>query len=227
MIERSVDGLIQLFKTKKVVTFADLQSALGKASRATTFRYLKRVKYLRSYNHNARYYTHRDPGMFDRFGLYSVGDIHFSCDRTLGDTLKRLVRESEAGWTQRELQELLRVRVQVLLLEAVRQQEIRREQVAGLYLYLHIDRAIGQRQLQQRQARMVLAQSPDTSQVRVDDPIIIQVLLSLVRHPGSSPAEVVRRLRGHSPPIRLPEVVEVFNRYDLADIAKKGGTTNC
>ena len=227
MVERSPEALLQLFKTKKVVTFADLQAALGEASRATTFRYLKRVKYLRSYNHNARYYTHRAPGMFDRFGLYSVGDIHFSRDRTLGDTLKRLVRESEAGWTQRELQELLRVRVQVLLLEAVRQQEIRREQVAGLYLYLHIDRAIGQRQLQQRQARMAMAPSPDAQQVRVDDQIIIQVLLSLIRHPGSSPAEVGRRLRGHAPPIRLPQVVEVFNRYDLADIAKKGGATNC
>jgi hypothetical protein len=122
---------------------------------------------------------------------------------------------------------LLRVRVQVLLLEAVRQREIRREQVAGLYLYLHIDRAIGQRQLQQRQARMAMAPSPDAQQVRVDDQIIIQVLLSLIRHPGSSPAEVGRRLRGHAPPIRLPQVVEVFNRYDLADIAKKGGATNC
>lgn len=227
MAERSPDALIQLFRTKRVVTFPDLQGALGEASRATTFRYLRQVKYLRSYNHNARYYTHRDPGMFDRFGLYSVGDIHFSRDRTLGDTLKRLVRESEAGWTQRELQELLRVRVQVLLLEAVRQEEIQRERVAGFYLYLHIDPAIGQRQLQRRQTRIALAQSPDAQQVRVDDQIIIQVLLGLIRHPGSSPAEVVRTLRGHSPPIRLAQVVEVFTRYDLADIGKKGGTTTC
>ena len=102
MAERSPEMLIDLFKTKGVVTFSDLQEALGSASRATTFRYLKRVKYLRSYNHNGRYYTHRDPALFDRFGLYSVGDVHFSRDRTLGDTLRRLVRESQAGWTQRD-----------------------------------------------------------------------------------------------------------------------------
>jgi len=138
MAERSPAMLVDLFKSKGVVTFSDLQKALGSASRATTFRYLKRVRYLRSYNHNGRYYTNRDPALFDRFGLYSRGDIHFSRDATLGATLKRLVGESQAGWTQRELQELLRVRVQVLLLEAVRHDEICRERVAGFYLYLHL-----------------------------------------------------------------------------------------
>jgi hypothetical protein len=101
MAERSPEMLVDLFKAKGVVTFSDLREALGSASRATTFRYLKRVRYLRSYNHNGRYYTSRDPALFDRFGLYSRGGIHFSRDGTLGDTLRRLVRESQAGWTQR------------------------------------------------------------------------------------------------------------------------------
>lgn len=227
MTQRAPDALIELFRIKRVVTFPDLQAALCAASRATTFRYLKRANYLRSYNYNARYYTHREPGMFDCFGLYSVGDIHFSRDRTLGDTLKRLVRESEAGCTQRELQELLRVRVQVLLLEAVRRAEIQRARVAGFYLYLHSDPAIGPCQLQQRQARIARAPSAEAQQVQVDDQIIIQVLLNLIRPPGSSPAEVVRTLRGHSPPIVLAQVVEVFTQYDRADIGKKGGTTTC
>ena len=59
MTERSPQLLIDLFKTQGVVTFPDLQAALGRASRATTFRYLRQVKYLRSYNHNGRYYTQR------------------------------------------------------------------------------------------------------------------------------------------------------------------------
>lgn len=226
MTERSPDTLLDLFKTKGIVTFADLQDALGKASRATTFRYLKRVNYLRSYNHNGRYYTRRDPALFDRFGLFSRGDIHFSRDGTLGDTLRRLVRESEAGWTQRELQELLRVRVQVLLLQAVRHEQIRRERVEGFYLYLHIDPAIGQIQLQRRQARITARQPTEEAPVAVDDEVIIQILLALIRHPGSEPAEVVRTLRGHSPPIVLEQVAHVFARYDLADNGKQGGPTS-
>jgi hypothetical protein len=227
MTERSPDMLVDVFKTKGVVTFSDLQTALAGASRATTFRYLKQVKYLRSYNHNGRYYTYRDPARFDRFGLYSRGGIHFSRDGTLGDTLRRLVRESQAGWTQRELQELLRVRVQVLLLEAVRHDEICRERVAGFYLYLHCDPAIGKSQLQRRQERVAARQPGDEESVGVDDAVVIQVLLVLIRHPGSGPADAVRILRGHSPPIVLEQVAEVFARYDLEDVGKKGGATNC
>jgi hypothetical protein len=227
MAERSPEMLVDVFKTKGVVTFSDLQKALGSASRATTFRYLKRVKYLRSYNHNGCFYTYRDPALFDRFGLYSRGDIHFSRDGTLGATLRRLVRESQAGWTQRELQDLLRVRVQVLLLEAVRHDEMRRERVAGFFLYLHSDPAIGQSQLQRRQERIAAHQPGDEGPVGVDDAVVIQVLLVLIRHPGAGPADVVRTLRGHSPPIVLDQVVEVFARYDLEDVGKKGGPTSC
>jgi hypothetical protein len=227
MARRTPEMLLQLFQTKELVTFEELQNTLGQASRATTFRYLRQVPYLRSYNHNGRYYTRRDPALFDRFGLYSQGNIHFSREGTLGDTLKRLVRESEAGWTQRELQELLRVRVQVLLLEAVRQEEIRRETISGLYLYVHIDPAIGEIQLQRRRERIAARQSGETAIVRLDDSVIIQVLLTLIRHPGSRPGDVVRALRGHSPPISMEQVVEIFTRFDLDDVGKKGGSTSC
>ena len=227
MAKRTPEMLVRLFKDKEVATFDDIQGALDNASRATAFRYLKQIQYLRSYNHNGRYYTGRNPALFDRFGLYSRGNIHFSRDATLGETVKRLVRESEAGWTQRELQELLRVRVQVLLLEAVRQEEIAREAVGGFYLYVHFDPGIGKSQLQRRRERIAEQTSGKTKIVRLDDAVIIQVLLTLIRHPGSRTGDVVRALRGHSPPIGLEQVVEIFTRYDLDDVGKKGGSTNC
>jgi hypothetical protein len=59
MVRRTPEILLQLFQAKDVVTLDDLQNALAQASRATTFRYLKQVQYLRSYTHNGRYYTHR------------------------------------------------------------------------------------------------------------------------------------------------------------------------
>jgi hypothetical protein len=226
MTKRSPEMLLQLFESKEIVTFEDLQSSLDQASRATTFRYLRQVSYLRSYNHNGRFYIRREPELFDRFGLYSRGNIHFSRDRALGDTLKRLVRESQAGWTQRELQELLRVRAQVLLLDAVRQGEMRRDSIGGLYLYVHIDPSIGEVQLQRRRERIAAGPPGEMAIVRLNDSAIIQVLLNLIRHPGSRPADVVRALRGHSPPIGLDQVVDVFTRYDLDDPGKKGGSMN-
>jgi len=81
--------------------------------------------------------------------------------------------------------------------------------------------------LQRRQERIAAQQSGETAIVCLDDSVIIQVLLILIRHPGSRPADVVRALRGHSPPIGLDPVVEIFTRYDLDDIGEKGGSTNC
>jgi len=113
MAKRSPEKLLTLFESNQVVEFKDIQGALGNASRATCFRYLQQVPYHRSYNANGRYYTRKDPSRYDRFGLFSYGAILFSRDNTLGETIRRLVWESEAGWTQRELQDVLRVRVQV------------------------------------------------------------------------------------------------------------------
>ena len=153
MLKRSPDMLVKLLQSTRPVTFEQMQAALGDASRATTFRYLKQVPYLHSYNHNGRYYTIHDPTGFDRWGLASHGDVYFSRDGTLAATVKRLIRESTAGWTQKELQALLCVRVQVVLLKAVRKSEIQRQMIGGFYLYLHAGPAIGQAQQQARQAR--------------------------------------------------------------------------
>ena len=224
MVNRSPDMIVQLLQLKDVVTFEEIQNALGSASRATTFRYLKHVSYMRSYNHNGRYYTFRDPTRFDRWGLYGQGDILFSRDGKLGNTVKRLVRESEMGMTQRELQDLLQVRVQVLLLEAVRHDEIRRELVGRLYLYLHNDSEIADTQLKKRHGQITNHRSLQNS-VIIDDHIIIKVLLILIRHPDSQPVDVTHALRGHVPPITEDQVIEVFSRYDLDEIGKKKGST--
>jgi hypothetical protein len=45
-----------------------------------------------------------------------VGDVHFSVDGSLAQTVRRLVYEMEAGATHRELQERLRVRVHTTLM---------------------------------------------------------------------------------------------------------------
>jgi hypothetical protein len=183
----------------------------------TVFRWLRKVSYRSSYSHNGRYYTLYDPTRFDRWGLWSYGDIHFSVDGTLKATVKRLTEESEAGYTQRELQELLRVRVQTFLHAWVRAEGLAREKVEGVYVYLHSDEEARASQLEHRRQRLAAAQE---EQAEVSDQVVIQVLLVLIRHPGSMPADVARRLRGRSPPIPVGEVRAVFTRYGLGE---KGG----
>ena len=226
MAKRSPEKLLTLFESKPVVEFKDIQRALDNASRATCFRYLQQVPYHRSYNANGRYYTRKDPTRYDRFGLFSYGAILFSRDNTLGETIRRLVWESEAGWTQRELQDVLRVRVQVVLLHTFHQGKMDREKVHGFYVYLHPDPALRAAQLNRRRERASFEVPAKQGQPEIGDAVIIQVLLTLLHHPGAKAADVVRYLRGHSPPITMAEVRLVFARYELDAIGKKGGATN-
>lgn len=228
MPARSSEMIARLLRSTEVVEFKDLQAALARASRATTFRYLKQVVYDRSYNFNGRYYTRKDPSRYDRFGLFAYGEIRFSQDRTLGQTLRRLVSESVAGWTLRELQEVLGVRVQVLLLDAVHNATLWREKLGGFYVYVHPDAAVRAAQLQCRREQLrAQADARAVSESALDDAVVIQVLLTLLLHPGATPAQVVRYLRGHSPPILFEQVGGVFSHYELDRIGKKGGGSNC
>lgn len=221
---RSAQTLVDLFASESVVDLPRIQVALGGASSMTAFRYLRQIPYRRSYNHNGCYYCLHEPSRYDRLGLWSVGDVHFSVDGSLGNTVRRLVSEMAAGATHRELQERVRVRVHNTLLTLLRRGEIERERLAQLYVYLHRDADIREVQIQRRGA---LLNAGETARIAagIPDEIVIQVLLTLLQHPGAKAVEVVRYLRGHSPPISMAQVDAVFARYDLESIGKKGGSS--
>jgi len=219
---RSPDVLLKLFAQKKVVDLSGIQEALGGVSAMTAFRHLRRVPYRRSYDHNGSYYCLFEPSRCDRMGLWSVGDVHFSKDGSLKATVRRMVHEAVAGATHRELADWLRVRVHNTLLSLVRDEEVSREQVEAVYVYLHPEASVREEQLARRrelgEARRT--EGGGAHEASLDDAVIIRVLLTLVRHPGSGPTQVVRRLRGHAPPITSQQVHAVFTRFDLGE---KGG----
>ena len=212
--KNALEDLTRFLSSQKVVEMAALQEALGGVVPMTVFRWLRKVSYRSSYNHNGRYYTLYDPARFDRWGLWSYGDIHFSMDGTLKATVKRLTEETEAGYTQRELQELLGVRVQTFLHDGVRAGDLTRERIDGVYVYLHPEQEVRASQLERRRDRVSAAKEEE---VEISDHVVIQVLLVLIHHPGSGPADVARRLRGRSPPIPVDQVRVVFTRYALGE----------
>jgi len=213
---RSPQMIVKLLQSKAVVRLDDVQAALQGASRATAFRYLAQVPYRRSYNRNGRYYTLYDPACYDRFGLWSRGDVHFSVDGSLRATVRRLVHEAEGGATHRELQDRLRVRIRTTLLDLLRKGEVDRERLTEVYVYLHIDPVVQKEQIRRRQERITAEQAAAADR-EIGDDTVIQVLLMLIRHPSARPGNVVRHLRGHAPPITLPQVQAVFTRYDLGE----------
>jgi hypothetical protein len=183
----------------------------------TAFRYLREVDYRRSYNHNGRFYTLFVPSRFDGWGLWGWKGVLFSVDGSLRDTTRRMVLQSDQGMTQRELRDRLQVRVQNTLADLLRKAEVERERVGQVFVYVHTDSEVRQGQLRRRRERMEAAAK---AAAEVSDEVVIQVLLHLIRRPGSRVADVARRLRRRSPPITFDQVEAVFSRYRLG---QKGG----
>ncbi|MBT6501727.1 MAG: hypothetical protein HOK67_17685 [Deltaproteobacteria bacterium] len=220
MSVRSAQQLEKLFNVKPVIVLKEMQKALDSASRATIFRLLVKVSYCRSYNRNGMYYTKHDQTRYDKHGLFSYKGIHFSRDGNLAATVARLIREASLGHTQRELQELLQVRVQTCLLTMVHNKQLARCKLSGQFIYLHPDSEIRMEQLTKRRE---LFEQRRFELKEVTDAVVIQVLLILIRYPGSRTGDVARRLKGHSPPITIQHVRVVFDRYNLDDVGEKGG----
>lgn len=220
------ERLLQLFASQPVVDLPTIRGALGGVSSMTAFRQLKRLGYRCSYNHKGRYYARHELARYDRFGLWSIGDIYFSIDGSLRKTVRRLVAQADAGATHQELQARLLVRVHNTLLDLLRKCEVERERLQQVYVYFDADSGVRAAQRQRRHERLRRAQRA-TIENQITDQVIIEILLVLLRHPGADRAQVGRHLRGRSPPISIEQVDVVFVRYDLDEFGEKGGATNC
>jgi hypothetical protein len=221
----SATQLAARMKKTPAMTMAEIQEFLGGVSAPTAYRRLIRIGYRRSYNHNGKYYMPYDEGKFDDLGLYSYRGARFSVDGNLTDTVRRLVQESENGYSQRELQELLGIRVQNTLWVLIDQSQVIREKTAGVYVYLHPTRQRKRAQLRSRAKHLERLQKEAQEKAAagrgVPLEIVVEVLLTLIRHPSSDVAAVVRRLEGRSPPISTEQIRWVFDRYQLG---QRGGS---
>ncbi len=139
--------LLSLFKRKKVSDLAEIKEALGTQSTMTAFRKLKQLCYFTSYSHRGKYYTIKGIAEFNNKDLWSFRSIRFSKYGTLMETSRGFVNISEIGYSARELEEELEVRVQETLLYLYKNEKIFREKMSGVYIYVSADPTIRERQL--------------------------------------------------------------------------------
>jgi hypothetical protein len=213
--------LAERLRKTSVMTMAEIQKYLGDVSEPTAYRRLNQLGYRRSYNHNGKYYTIYEEIKYDELGLYSCRGFRFSRDGNLTATTQRLVRESEHGYSQRELQEILGVRVQNTLQALVERSQLHREKSYGVWVYYHPVRQRRRAQIRSRERHIEELRKKEITKAGVPLEIVIEVLLTLIRHPGSDVAAVSRRLEGRAPPISTEQIRWVFDRYQLN---QKGGS---
>ena len=155
--EFSTDPITTLLRKQKLATLNELMAALGTGARRTVFRKLKLLPYRTSYSHRGRYYTLDEVARFDELGLWSCRQVWFSVYGTLLSTAAATVEASERGYFVEELDNVLHVGTKDALRKLGRDARLRRERVAGRWLYVSTDAG---RRRQQLLARRILLAEP-------------------------------------------------------------------
>jgi hypothetical protein len=144
--------LTQLFKTHRILTINQLQEFLDR-SRRTLFRDMSQLASLSSFTHAGKYYTLQSIAQFNSNGLWFFEGVGFSQDGNLKVTLTHNVHTSQTGYTQKELSQLLHLRVHDPLRVLVQEEKIQRHVLPDrIYLYLSHNESKAQQQMEQRRS---------------------------------------------------------------------------
>jgi len=205
------EQLTGLFRRTPVLDMQALRQAFPGRSQRSIIRDLVSVGYLASYNHAGRFYTLTDVPQFDTDGLWQHQGIFFSRHGTLKATVRHLVQTADAGQTHPELQQRLHVRVYNTVLDLVRRNEIAREELDKLFLYVHVEPEVRMNQITKRRQQME-DRPPDPPLGPYE---IIEVLLYVIRFGERKPEQVFSHLRDKGLGVSIEQVEAVFDCYDL------------
>jgi hypothetical protein len=215
--------LTQLFKTHRILTIKQLQDFSGR-SRRTLFRDMSQLTYLSSYTHAGKYYTLQSIAQFNSNGLWFFQGVGFSQYSTLKVTLVQKIHGSQAGYTQKELSRLLRIRVHDPLRTLVQSKKIQRQLLPErVYLYLSHDERQAQKQVNQRMSlqKVSLEHLPSIENR-------IEILAETIRCCGLQKGlkvewvaeELVPGLRHRGVSVTCKDIETVLAFYDIKKIGK-------
>jgi len=125
----------QLLKEKTVCTLGELMKALGTKARVTVMRKLSELNYQTSYSHSGKYYTLKSNCKFNDIGLWCFRQAWFSKSESLIKTVCALIDESEAGYSNSELDKLLHASTRAVLIQLFHLGKISREKNCGVFIY--------------------------------------------------------------------------------------------
>jgi len=204
-----ISELERLFAGKKVLDIKQLCKALDTQSRITVFRHLKKMEYLTSYTHSGKYYTLPSIAQFDENGFWHHGDIGFSSQGTLMDTLQHVITTSESGKTNSELEKLFQIRVQNSLQKLLKPKKIIVMSSEKPALYISPDPYIGGQQMERRQKV--------GKKQKLLPWIVAEVLIACIHTLSISPnmEDVMKWLKKRGSSITKEQVAQVFEEEGL------------
>lgn len=199
---------IDVFKQHKILTFVEVCSLL-QLSRATVRRRLKEWKVLSSYNKSGQYYTLPLIPEFNKQGLWKHEGAFFSKHGTMKNTVIHLVQISKRGLSSSELEGILGINPNSYLPQCKQLEGVRKEKHKREVVYFSSDDAVYQWQKEKRFP-------PDGAALKLPpDAISIIILVSLIKNPNSTPAELSEILRQTGYEIDTQGIENLFEHHGL------------
>ena len=201
-----IRDLLKAFRRKKILTKEELLRET-KCSTMTAWRLLRAHGYYTSYNCNARYYTLVDVPQFDEHGLWTFRKVRFSKWGSLTETIVALVKNSEAGMTPDQLQQLLGVKnIRPALSKLFQQGRLAREKIGGRFVYFSLESPSTVRE--RRRELEAPAVLPPLEHV-------IALLVEIIQRPRNSPRQWVNRLARQQIRMSTKDVRAILEHYGI------------
>jgi len=150
--------LLTALKNKKIMQMTELKNTLGSQCRMTVLRKMGELDYVTSYSHSGKYYSLKRIVRYNRHGIWSCQSALFSKVGTLKKTIKFQIDNSEKGFSAFELRKILKVKVEDVLLELVKNKTLTRKKMDGIFIYYSTVSNLKKKQELTRKAKI---QSPD------------------------------------------------------------------
>ena len=209
----------KLLQSKTVMSLKQIRHEIPDRPRSSLFRDLKRVELLTSYSHAGQYHALKSMVKFNPNGLWFYEQSSFSKYGTLKNTLVKIISNSPAGMTHKELKTLLRIQVQNPLTHLIKTNLLKRRLLSEqVFVYLSHDEFQAQEQWQKR----LELNKKVLSVTLPSDTIIIDILLEIIRGNERiiNEEELSSSLKHRGVNIQQQQLVYVLTYYDI----KKNGS---
>jgi len=175
-----------MFKEFKVLTLEQV-SQKNKCSVRTVQRQFAKLRVLRSYNKNSRYYTLANIPDFNKNGIWRYRDIFFSKYGNLKQTVKQLIFVSDCGLNGNEIGEIVELLPRSFMHHFREMEGVLREKHEGAYVYFSNNPRVYAKQnsnrIRGRDAR------------KIDDTVAVKILVEYIKHPDRPARELSNVLR--------------------------------
>jgi hypothetical protein len=215
-------AVIEKLRKCKVATKRNLCEQL-KISHMTAVRALKKIGYYTSYNKNSSFYTLHDIPDFDKNGLWACKDIYFSQYLTLEKTIVFIIDSSEAGFTAKKLESLLKTNVKNILSRLISKNRLNKCHDGRYVVYLSGDPQLKmkqegcrKRQIEKSKAASIIETQDMRSLPDDMEPLtVIKILVQMIEFPSASVASISQSLQRQGFCVTAKKVRSVIEFYSL------------